>query len=182
MVAELLQDPPRLIKLYKSIALHRLLVVFISSHTAYYVINPSLHILEHCLVTSGLDNFQRSFETEGGFALLARTLGPMWRSDIQTLIFRMLLGPSGDGKSLLCGSLSSCLLAALDFLLQAASEDEEGGGRHSHARTRSGTVTSIRSVAMSPIITSECMSWIESELTLEQLPTFRMTIHDSMTY
>lgn len=155
MVAELSQSSSRLIKLHKSLALHRLLVVFISSNPAYYVVIPCLQILESCFVTPGLENFQRSFESEGGFALLARTLDPLWRSDIQALIFGIITG-SEDNKNLLCAPLVPCLFTALDSLLQAAGEGEDGGSRPSHGRTRSGTVTSFRSVAMSPIVTSPC--------------------------
>jgi hypothetical protein len=51
MFAEVAQDATRLIKLNKAIALHRLLVVFISSNPAYYVVIPSLEMLEQCLST-----------------------------------------------------------------------------------------------------------------------------------
>lgn len=156
MMADLSKQPARLVKLHKSLALHRLLVIFISSNQAYYVVIPCLQILESCLVIPGLDNIQKSFETEGGFALLARTLGPMWRNDVQAMIFRMIVGSSGEINNLLCPPLVSCLLTALDSLLQSAGEGEEGGNRPTHARTRSGTVTIFRSVAMSPIVNSTC--------------------------
>ena len=171
-VAELTQDRVRLVKLHKSIALHRLLVVFISSNPAYYIILPCLQILESCLITPGLENFQRSFETEGGFALLARTLGPIWRSDIQTITFRIVVGPSSDRKELLCGTLVSSLLAALDILLQAAIDGEDGGSRPVHGRTRSGTVTSARSVTMSPIVSSMLLYPCGAKQT-DVLPSFK---------
>lgn len=155
MFAEVSQDAARLVKLNKAIALHRLLVVFISSNPAYYVVVPSLEMLEQCLSTSGLENFHRAFETEGGFALLAKTLPGIWRDDIQGYIFRMMLGKevSEDGKgNVKCPGLISCILGALDMLLQQAGDDESSGsGRPPHGRTRSGTVTSIRSIAFSPI-------------------------------
>ena len=154
MFAELVEAPARMIKLYKSIALHRLLVVLINSNPSVYVVGPCLRIMESCLVTSGVESFQRSFETEGGFALLARTLGSLWRKDIQSSVFRMLVGPVDEAKTLLCPPMVTCLLAALDEFFQAAGEGDEGGTRPTHGRTRSGTVTSIRSVAMSPINTS----------------------------
>ena len=153
MVADLSQDPARLIKLTKSLALHRLLVVLITSNPSYYVIIPCLKILESCLVTSGIDNFLRGFETEGGFALLAKTLSSMWRSDIQALVFRIILGQPGSRSSLLCPPLVSCLMAVLDSLFQSACEGDESGSRPMHGRTRSGTPTSIRSIVLSPVIT-----------------------------
>jgi hypothetical protein len=155
MFAEVAQDANRLVKLNKSIALHRLLVVFISSNPAYYVVIPSLEMLEQCLATPGLEGFHRSFETEGGFALLAKTLPGIWRDDIQGYVFRMMLGKEGsdDGKSnVKCPGLVSCLTGALEVLLQQAGDDESAGsGRPPNARTRSGTVTSIRSIAFSPM-------------------------------
>lgn len=158
MIAELSHNGPRLVKLNKSLALHRLLVVFISSNPAYYVIVPSLEILEQCLLTPGLESFQRSFETEGGFALLAKTLPGMWRDDIQGHVFNMLLGKEAgdDDKSVKCPGLVSSVMGALEVLLQVASEEDSGGsGRPAHTRTRSGTVTSAMSVALSPIVTGE---------------------------
>ena len=155
MFAEVAQDATRLVKLNKAIALHRLLVVFISSNPAYYVVIPSLEMLERCLSTPGLESFQRSFETEGGFALLAQTLPGIWRDDIQNYVFRMMLGKdvSEDAKgNVRCPGLVSCALAALDVLLQQAGDDDSSSsGRPPHSRTRSGTVTSIRSIAFSPI-------------------------------
>ena len=158
MIAELSHNGPRLVKLNKSLALHRLLVVFISSNPAYYVIVPSLEILEQCLSTPGLESFQRSFETEGGFALLAKTLPGMWRDDIQAYVFSMLLGKDAgeDDKNVKSPGLISSVMGALEVLLQIASEEESGGsGRPSQSRTRSGTVTSVMSVALSPIVTGE---------------------------
>jgi hypothetical protein len=156
MIAELSHNGPRLVKLNKSLALHRLLVVFISSNPAYYVIVPSLEILEQCLSTPGLESFQRSFETEGGFALLAKTLPGIWRDDIQGHVFSMLLGEEAgdDDKNVKCPGLISSVMGALEVLLQISSEEESGAsGRPAHTRTRSGTVTSVMSVALSPIVT-----------------------------
>lgn len=159
MIADLSHNGPRLIKLNKSLALHRLLVVFISSNPAYYVIVPSLEILEQCLSTPGLESFQRSFETEGGFALLAKTLPGIWRDDIQGHVFRMMLGGevADDGKGIVkCPGLVSTVMGALEVLLQLAGEEESASsGRPTHARTRSGTVTSVMSIALSPLVTGE---------------------------
>jgi hypothetical protein len=165
MFAEVAQDAPRLVKLNKSIALHRLLVVFISSNPAYYVVVPSLEMLEQCLSTPGLEGFHRSFENEGGFALLAKTLPGIWRDDIQGYVFRMMLGKDAvdDAKGTVkCPGLVSCLTGALDVLLQQAAEDESSSsGRPSQVRTRSGTVTSVRSIALSPIMTCELRALLE---------------------
>ena len=154
MIAELCAQPVRLVKLTKALALHRLLIIFMSSNSAFYVIVPCLSILERCLGTPGLDSFQRSFEAEGGFALLARTLGSCWRDDVQGHVFRMMVGDSSekDSSTLACTQLVSTVLAALDYLLQASGEEES---RPMPARTRSGTITSMRSVALTPINTGE---------------------------
>lgn len=159
MIAEVSQNPARLIKLNKSIALHRLLVVFISSNPAYYVIVPSLEILEQCMSTPGLESFQRSFEAEGGYALLAKTLPGIWRDDIQGYVFRMMLGKettSEDDKGVMkCPSLVSTVMGALEVLLQLASDDDTSSGtsRPTHGRTRSSTMTSTLSIVLSPIVT-----------------------------
>ncbi|WVQ84943.1 hypothetical protein IAT38_007106 [Cryptococcus sp. DSM 104549] len=153
MIAELCHDPSRLVKLNRSVALHRLLVIFISSNSSYYVVLPCLDLLEYCMKTPGLESFQRSFESEGGFALLARTLPPLWRDDIQGAVVQMMVGEK-PGKGILSPPMVACLLAALDYLLQLAGESEESGGRPQQQRTRSGTITSVRSMAgMSPLIT-----------------------------
>ncbi|ORX37124.1 hypothetical protein BD324DRAFT_427167 [Kockovaella imperatae] len=147
MIAGLTHNGPRLVKLNRSIALHRLLVIFISSNSAPYVIIPCLDILERCILTSGLESFQRSFEAEGGFALLARTLGPVWTGDIQARVLRMLTGPSSsDGKTLLCPTLISAVLSALDCLLQT--------GDDPFKPSRRGSMSSIRSVSMTPMATT----------------------------
>ncbi|ORY31849.1 hypothetical protein BCR39DRAFT_525741 [Naematelia encephala] len=153
MMAELCHNKVRLVKLNKSIALHRLLVIFLSSNPAYYVVLPCLDILERCLTTPGLEGFQRSFEAEGGFALMARTIGPLWRTDVQAPIFRMMMGPAKESHTLHCPNLLSSVLAALDFLLQAAGETDDTGARPSGVtRTRSGTITSVHSIGFSPLV------------------------------
>lgn len=150
MIARLSHNGQRLVKLTRSIALHRLLVIFISSNSAPYVITPCLDILERCLLTSGLESFQRSFEAEGGFALLARTLGAVWTSDMQARILRMLTGPgSADGKTLQCPALVSTLLSALDCLLQVGQISDDP-----FRPSRRGSISSMRSVTMTPLATS----------------------------
>ena len=146
MVATLCHNNQRLNKLHKSLALHRLLVIFVSSNSAPYILISSLDILEHCLKTIGLEAFQRSFEAEGGFALLARTLGLVWSKEIQSRVFIMLVGPGeNDGKSLACPPLVSTLLSALDCLLQ-------GGEEFSSRVSRRGSMSSMRSVTMTPVV------------------------------
>jgi hypothetical protein len=136
-----------------------LLVILISSNSAYYVIVPCLDILDRCLSTPGLESFQRNFESEGGFALLARTLGPIWRDDIQALVMKMMVGVDGaKGTSLACPTLVSSILAALDYLLTAG--EDEAGARPPVGRTRSGTITSIRSVTMSPMVTGKFLYFL----------------------
>jgi hypothetical protein len=76
----------------------------------------------------------------------------------------MMLGKevSEDGKgNVKCPGLISCVLGALDVLLQQAGDDESTtNGRPTQARTRSGTVTSIRSIAFSPIQPSQLfLTW-----------------------
>lgn len=147
MIADLSHHKPRLLKLNKALALQRLLVIFISSNSAYYVILPCLDILERCLVTPGMENFQRSFEAEGGFALLARTLGPMWRADVQAAVFRMLVGTQADRSGLQCSPLLSSVLSGLDSLLQVTSESEDTPSRLTFGRTKSDALMSARSAA-----------------------------------
>lgn len=152
-LVDLLRDEQRLVKLNRAIALHRLLVIFISSNSAYYVIIPCLQILQLCLSTPGLESFQRSFEGEGGFALIGRTLGPVWRRDLQELVWSMLVDESSDKTALLCVPLITTVTSAMESLLVNATETDDSTVRPSAAmgRTRSGTVTSIRSIAITPV-------------------------------
>jgi hypothetical protein len=154
MIADLAENQQRLVKLNRSIALHRLLVIFISSNSAYYVVLPCLKLLEHCLTTPGLETFQRSFEGEGGFALLARTLAPIWREDIQAAIFRMCIGPDQARSALLCPNFVAALMAAVEAVLVTAGEADGSSVRPSTASTRSETITPVRSINMTPTITS----------------------------
>ena len=160
MISELSSHPSRLQKLNKSLALHRLLIIFVSSNSAFYVIVPCLEILRNCLSTPGLEAFQRNFEAEGGFALLAGTLGSCWRDDVQKLVFETMLGTKAaeDGKestTLACGQLVSTILAALDWLLQASAEGGDEVRPAMAGRTRSGTITSVRSITLTQIDTGE---------------------------
>jgi hypothetical protein len=164
MISELSSQPTRLQKLNKSLALHRLLIIFISSNSAFYVIVPCWQSLQNCLVTSGLEAFQRNFESEGGFALLAGTLGSCWRDDVQKLVFEIMLGTKAredakEGTSLACGQLVSTILAALDWLLQASAEGGDEARPAMAGRTRSGTITSIRSIPLTQINTGEVRGW-----------------------
>lgn len=148
-LAELCHNPTRLTKLNRSVALHRLLVIFLSSNSSPFVVYPCLDLLQHCFTTPGLETFQRSFESEGGFALLARILPPVWTFEIQVIVMKMVLGDEPE-KRLLSPPMVMCLLAALDWLLQMAGDSEEGGGRPQVARTRSGTMSSVRSITAFP--------------------------------
>ncbi|WRT68074.1 uncharacterized protein IL334_005049 [Kwoniella shivajii] len=149
MVDTLCSDKSRLKKLNKSLALHRLLVIFLSSNSSYYVVIPCLELLEKCITTSGADNFQRSFESEGGFALLATTLAPIWRSDIQTMVIRIMLSEGESGK-LQSPHMATCLLTALDYLLQQAGDSEEPGFVPSFQGRRK-SMTSIRSFSFATL-------------------------------
>ncbi|WWC96475.1 hypothetical protein V866_003343 [Kwoniella sp. B9012] len=149
MIASLCADKARLKKLNKSVALHRLLVIFISSNASYYVVIPCLEILERCTSatsSSSSDQFQRAFENEGGFALLATTLGPIWRSDIQTMVIRMMLGEDRNTKSLQSPHMATCVLAALDSMLQQVGESDDAGYIPS-LQGRRRSVASIRSMS-----------------------------------
>jgi hypothetical protein len=152
-LAEMLKDESRLIKLNRTIALHRLLVIFISSNSAYYVVVPCLEILKLCINTAGLESFQRSFEGEGGFALLGRTLGPIWRDDIQELVWATMVEQDSDKSALQCVALVPTVAAAIESLLVGATETDEG--RPSVGRRRSSTVTSLRAISMAPAMTRE---------------------------
>lgn len=170
MIADLSHQPARLMKLNKALALHRLLIIFISSNSAPYVIIPCLDILEHCITTPGLEGFQRSFEAEGGFALLTSTLGQVWGPKVQGPVVRMVLGDRlVDGKvvevekkdkkekdtPLHCPPLVSTMLAALDFLLQSFGEDDSGGKSPTPSLRRIPTNGSTRSVLMTPMAAGE---------------------------
>ena len=162
MVADLTKDPQRLVKLTRSLALHRLLIIFISSNGAPYVIGPCLTMIEQCLTTPGVESFQRSFEAEGGFTLLAGTLGPTWNEDIQHSVFRMMLGPQWETEkdqekgSLACQQLVSSILSALEYLLSVSGEDDTS--RPSFGRTKSGTSLAGRSTVMTPLKTGKSSS------------------------
>ncbi|WVF68754.1 hypothetical protein IAT40_003526 [Kwoniella sp. CBS 6097] len=173
MIASLCSEKSRIIKVNRSLALHRLLVIFLSSNSAYYVVIPCLELLERCMTTSGLESFQRSFESEGGFALLANTLAPIWRFDIQTSVVKIMLGPEKEkeSKSLQSPAMVACLLAALDTLLQQAGEADEPGFMPSlQGRRRSSTITSLKAAAtLSPIITGSDSSPFPIDTRLEDL-------------
>ncbi|WVQ96281.1 hypothetical protein IAU59_003385 [Kwoniella sp. CBS 9459] len=175
MIASLCADKSRIIKVNRSLALHRLLVIFLSSNSAYYVVVPCLELLERCMITPGLESFHRSFESEGGFALLANTLAPIWRSDVQASVVRIMLGPEKDkekeAKSLQSPAMVTCLLAALDTLLQQAGEADEPGFMPSlQGRRRSSTITSLKAAAtLSPIVTGSESSSFPIDTRLEDL-------------
>lgn len=73
----------------------------------------------------------------------------MWTFEIQVIVMKMVLGDEPE-KKLLSPPMVMCLLAALDWLLQMAGDSEEGGGRPQVARTRSGTMSSVRSITAFP--------------------------------
>lgn len=151
MMADVLHNQKRLVKLNKSLSLHRLLVVFLQSNPAPFVAYPCLDILAHCLSTPGLESFQRSFESEGGFALLAKVLAPIWNDAVQETIFRMVFGDTGPaGASLACPPAMQSLMTALDALLQAATDTAGGGMGNSMSRS----IGSIRSLAMTTPLTA----------------------------
>lgn len=142
MLAQFLTNPKRLVKLNKALALHRLLVIFLQSNPAPYVALPCLDILAMCLSTPGIESFQRQFESEGGFALLARTLAPLWSERVQTTVFGMIFGSTGTaGSSLACIPAMAAPMAALDLLLQAECET---GSSNDLARS----IGSLRSLAI----------------------------------
>lgn len=148
MMAEVLKGhPKRLVKLNRAISVHRLIVIFLQSNPAPFVVIPCMTILEQCLNTPGLESFQRSFESEGGFALLARTLAPLWCSEIQESVCAIIFGPSGTAAaSLACAPAIATLLAALETLLQTASD---AGGSSGGALSRS--ISSMKALAITPM-------------------------------
>ncbi|WOO83333.1 Beige 1 [Vanrija pseudolonga] len=148
MMAELLTAPKRLTKLNKAVSLHRLIVVLLQSNPAPFVAIPCLDILKLCLSTPGLESFQRSFETEGGFALLARTLAPIWQDHIQETVFAIVLGKDGmQGSALACPPAIASLTTALETLLQTANEAADGA----RSSTLGKSVGSVRSLAATPL-------------------------------
>lgn len=132
MIAELL-TPKRTIKLAKAISLPRLLVIFLQTNQAPYVVVPCLSIVQKCLATPRLDSsFQQKFESEGGFILLARSLAPNWDDAIQKTVFAIL----GPGESLAHPNMIVIIMAALDLLLQTQ-------------QPASASADSVRSLALS---------------------------------
>ncbi|WVQ73417.1 hypothetical protein IAR50_002989 [Cryptococcus sp. DSM 104548] len=153
-IAELSQDAVRLQKLNRCVALHRLLVILLSSNMSSYVVRPCLALLEQAMTTRGLETFSKSFESEGGFALLSRTLPLSWDDDVQAAVTRTVLGDDPI-KKLRSPQMGGCLLSAMDWLLQAVGETGESGERPAAIRARSGTGSSIKSLgAVSPQINS----------------------------
>lgn len=149
MLADLLTNAKRLTKLNKAISLHRLLVIFLQSNPAPFVTVPCVDILSLCLSTPGLDSFQRQFEAEGGFALLAKTLAPTWNAHIQEMVFGMLFGPTGPaGASLACPPAIASVMAALDTLLQSASG---GGGGDDMARSVGSISSTLSGLSITPM-------------------------------
>ncbi|ODN93441.1 hypothetical protein L198_05306 [Cryptococcus wingfieldii CBS 7118] len=163
-VAELSQDSTRLHKLNRSVALHRLLVILLSSNISTYVVRPCLALLEQAMTTRGLETFSTSFESEGGFALLSRTLPASWDNDIQAVVTRMVLGDD-PGKKLRSPQMVGCLLSAMDWLLQAAGDSGESAERPSTIRARSGTGSSIHSLSASQIKASSPAGDFHARLT-----------------
>lgn len=114
MIGEIL-TPKRAVKLAKAISLPRLLVIFLQSNQAPFVVLPCLTIVEKCLATPRLDpSFQNKFEQEGGFVILARSLAPLWDDVVQKQVFKVL----GPEDSLACPGAIAIIMAALEFLLQ----------------------------------------------------------------
>lgn len=148
MLANILTNAKRLTKLNKAISLHRLLVIFLQSNPAPFVAIPCLDILASCLATPGLDSFQRQFEAEGGFALLAKTLAPIWNAHIQEIVFEMLFGPTGPAAaSLACPPAIASIMAALDTLLQSAS----GVSASNDMAGSIGSIGSLKSLSFTPM-------------------------------
>ncbi|GMK59712.1 hypothetical protein CspeluHIS016_0803180 [Cutaneotrichosporon spelunceum] len=149
MLVDILKNPKRLTKLNKAVSLHRLLVIFLQSNPAAFVVEPCTDILALCLGTPGHDSFQRHFETEGGFALLAKTLAPIWSAHIQDTVFSMLFGPTGTaGASLACPPAIASVMAALDTLLQSAS----GGNARADMASSVGSISSaVSRLSITPI-------------------------------
>lgn len=147
MVAEVIKTPARLIKTNKVLSLHRLLVIFLTNNPALFTIEPCLAILEACLTTTIGDSFSRHFETEGGFALLARVLPLVWTPSVQATVFGLLMGPHPEqATSLHCAPILSCLIATIERLLQLATEPDDGSSQLPTTRKRSSTVSSVRSL------------------------------------
>jgi hypothetical protein len=110
---------------------------------------PCVDILALCLSTPGLDSFQRNFEAEGGFALLAKTLPPIWNPHIQETVFGMLFGPTGTaGASLACPPAIGTIMAALDALLQSAAG---GGGGDDMARSVGSISSTLSGLSITPM-------------------------------
>lgn len=125
VLVEILNTPSNLSKLLSVLPLHRVLIILLANNGAAYVAKPCLDILLNCLKSPGGPAFERKFDQEGGYVLLARVLALIWDLDIQDKIFGHLLGSEPTADKLPGQCLFPCLMAAFERLLQAATTNEE---------------------------------------------------------
>jgi hypothetical protein len=84
-VAEILLEHSYMNKLQEALPLHRVLVIFLTSNPAGYVVDPCLRIMLESLNSNNGKSFATSFEDEGGFETLNKTVPNVWTTDIQNL-------------------------------------------------------------------------------------------------
>lgn len=125
VVRDVIQSPSHLTKLLSLLPLHRVLIILLSNNGSIYVAEPCLDILLICSRSSGGASFERRFDQEGGFALLARVLAQVWNGSIQKKVLDHVLGSDATSEKLPGASLFPCLIAAIEKLLQAAFTNDD---------------------------------------------------------
>jgi hypothetical protein len=164
-VAEIVLEDSYIKKLQDALPLHRVLVVFLTSNPAGYVVDPCLRMTLKLLSTETGNSFAASFETEGGFDILNNAVPNIWTSDIQKqgesdllrlatvthgsqpvfdILHMQLLNKAAANQLLFPG-----IVSALEKLLQNAFEEDSAStsGRPTSARgsNQSGLAVSFGS-------------------------------------
>jgi hypothetical protein len=83
-VVELCQQPDRMNKLQATLPVHRILMIFLSSNPAEFVVSPCFDLISTLLTSPSGGLFREKFESEGGIALLCQILPEIWNERIQT--------------------------------------------------------------------------------------------------
>jgi len=83
-VVDLCHQPDRLNKLQATLPVHRILMIFLSSNPAEFVVSPCFDLISTLLTSPSGGPFREKFESEGGTALLCQILPEIWGASIQT--------------------------------------------------------------------------------------------------
>lgn len=82
-VVNLLRSPKHANKLLATLPMHRVIMILVADNPVAYIALPCLELVVICLESSVGNTFRKKFESEGGFALLAKTLSYLWNREIQ---------------------------------------------------------------------------------------------------